>query len=409
MGGWTSNNLLDALKNDQNYRNSVTSADLITLFIGVNDFGLGHFWYYYPPQMCPPATCMQGMTGTFKGNYDQIISEIRALNPQAPVRVMTIFNPFVTEDINNGVFNYFNGFLQEMNSHIRQVAQANNLPLIDTNALINGPTFNQDGVANGYLLAPVTSHPNTVGNVAIADLLRGLGYQDFDLDNDDIADNIDNCPGVSNPNQANFNKEVTDLSGFNFDDVTNPTGDNEGDACDDDIDNDWLPNSQETNTNPSNSDTDGDNFLDGAEVRCGSNPTVAASTPKKPYPNNPSYTAPDSDNDGLPNSCEAAFGSDPNNKDSDADKFADGVEALYKGTDPANVDSDADGCSDTIESASINGDKVVNSADQLLIAQTFNKRIGQSGYNKAFDVNGDGVINSLDQLIQAGVFNQRCN
>ena len=80
-----------------------------------------------------------------------------------------------------------------------------------------------------------------------------------DADSDGVPDSIDNCPNV-----ANFLQENND-------------SDAEGDVCDDDDDNDGLTDIEEenfdgiagydpeTDTNPFNSDTDGDGHLDGVD------------------------------------------------------------------------------------------------------------------------------------------------
>ena len=51
----------------------------------------------------------------------------------------------------------------------------------------------------------------------------------------------------------------------------------------------------------------------------------------------------DIDGDGLSDIDEAAYGSDPLNRDYDADGLLDGEEVYVHGTDPLNNDSDGDG------------------------------------------------------------------
>lgn len=118
-------------------------------------------------------------------------------------------------------------------------------------------------------------------------------------------------------------------------------------------------------TNPNNSDTDGDGFGDGLEVHAGTNPRDPAS---KPYDvnnnglpdsfesnyfntttinptNGPCTPGPgcvdpdgDPDNDGCTNLCEAIYGTDPNDPDTDGDGLLDGDE-VRRGSSPTSITS----------------------------------------------------------------------
>ena len=80
-----------------------------------------------------------------------------------------------------------------------------------------------------------------------------------DQDQDGIADEIDNCPTVSNPEQNNFD------------------GDSLGDVCDTDDDNDGLSDIDEVlqyGTDPYDPDSDDDGVNDGDEVAAGTDPLV---------------------------------------------------------------------------------------------------------------------------------------
>ena len=81
-----------------------------------------------------------------------------------------------------------------------------------------------------------------------------------------------------------------------------------------DSDQDGLTTAEERfyGTDPNVSDTDGDGFSDGEEVRAGYDPLGPGKL--------------DSDNDGFPDPDERKFGSDPFSPDTDGDGYSDGDE-----------------------------------------------------------------------------------
>ena len=243
---------------------------------------------------------------------------------------------------------------------------------------------------------------------------------DIDTDGDGFFDSVDNCPLVANPDQLNTDADPIDngpvVAG---DDVTVPSGDGLGDACDDDDDNDWM---QETGTNalgvpgedvgcngsgptnPLKADSDGDMVVDGAECLLGSNPNDANSKPS-------CNGFVDNDHDCIPNSVEALFGSSDSIRDTDGDGFNDAMEIKGWGTSPTERDSDVDACDDDKEIADVYGDKVADGADCTLIAERVYK-IRDDDPNDgdpnpdndmvvspAFDINRDGTVNGQDRTL----------
>ena len=103
-----------------------------------------------------------------------------------------------------------------------------------------------------------------------------------------------------------------------------------------DFDEDGLTNGDEllAETDPTDTDSDGDSLLDGAEVNThGTNPLLA-----------------DTDGDTIEDFEEInTFGTNPNSADSDGDELTDADELVNRNTDPNIADSDNDGASDGLE------------------------------------------------------------
>ncbi len=208
----------------------------------------------------------------------------------------------------------------------------------------------------------------------------------FDPDYDGAGDaTTDNCPGLANPSQANADANFTELGPAKlFDDLTWPSSDNAGDACDTDDDNDGLSDAAEASgppcasataaTNPLNRDTDGDRILDGSECTLGLDPgTIDAAPPPGCKP--PPVGDVDLDNDGV----------------------ADAREFCYYGTLSASTNSDGDGCGDGREVASVNADLTVNATDLSQLAQHFGPyMVPNAPHLIDFDITKDGNINAID-------------
>ncbi len=204
-----------------------------------------------------------------------------------------------------------------------------------------------------------------------------------DADSDGVCDALDNCPAISNADQANFDSDgLGNGPGIGGHDTTVANGDSLGDACDPDIDNDGLINASDADPGGDNTyDDDGDgNTANGC----------FSGTDTDVGEDGPSWdTNCDSKLDGAPADCG------PASTDTDGDGLMDAWEICKWGTSHTVVDSDGDGVGDCREVMDVNGNGLVTNADALFIKRGVFNIIGKDG---VFDINGNGLITNADAL-----------
>jgi len=198
-----------------------------------------------------------------------------------------------------------------------------------------------------------------------------------DTDNDGIADNVDNCPNIANPNQADCN------------------GDGVGDVCAiangaaQDCNLNSIPDSCET-------DTDADGIIDA----CDTCPSVAG--PCNGCPTNACGgcgAALDTDGDGTPDCID---------DDDDNDGVVDSMDAFPLDASES-VDTDHDGIGNNVDTDD-DGDGFDDATD-LCPLDANKSKPGQCGCGVPdTDTDGDGVVDCLDNCVLISNPNQSdCN
>jgi len=173
--GWTSSQLLTALRTDSTFRNSIANSQVITFDIGGNDFL--RIRDSYQRGTCGGADnqdCIRSTVATFKANWSAIIAEILALRSTSNtvIRTMDIYNPFVKQ------FPALKFYLEDANNYIAATSAANNIPCAKVYRAFNGANGDEDAGDKGYISPydPSGVHPGELGHQVIADLFRNLGY-----------------------------------------------------------------------------------------------------------------------------------------------------------------------------------------------------------------------------------------
>jgi subtilisin-like proprotein convertase family protein/C1A family cysteine protease/putative hemolysin len=206
--------------------------------------------------------------------------------------------------------------------------------------------------------------------------LELCGEAEPDSDADGVSDDLDNCPQTSNPGQGDYDGDGVPGS------QPPPGATWGGDACDNDDDNDTVPDGEDADPlyefvcQDLDADTCDDcSVLGQADV---------------------SQDGTDTDSDGA---CDAG---DP---DDDNDGFDDDVES-YVGTDP--LDDCPDGPGDDAWPFDVNVDTWSNILDVLLYKGQVHCEVGDLCYNPRLDLNVDSWVNILDVLLYKGNLHVQC-
>jgi lysophospholipase L1-like esterase len=187
--GWTSSDLVRAIRGNLLFRISVATSTIVTVNIGGNDLLGGRSTY--KNRTCGGADnqdCLRAGVALFSANFNAILAEVRALrgSRRTIIRTMDIYNPFVNEDRAQDTwpndqgndFQVLKPYLDMINGQIAATATARNIPFARVYMAFNGPNGDIDP-SNLGLLSFDGLHPNGSGHRRIADILRGLGYGPF--------------------------------------------------------------------------------------------------------------------------------------------------------------------------------------------------------------------------------------
>lgn len=205
VNGWTSNDLLNALLTNTNFRNGVINAHVVTWDIGGNDLLAARS--SYKAGSCGGADnqdCLRSTLASIKTNWSAIMREILLLRgSNVIVRTMDMYNPYIATDSssntwpNDGGLNDYQAFkpyLDELNSYIRTTATINSIPCARVFVAFNGAGGTEDPVGRGYISFDGL-HPNDTGHGVIATQMRTASLiprtrtiESFDFDADGKAD-----------------------------------------------------------------------------------------------------------------------------------------------------------------------------------------------------------------------------
>jgi lysophospholipase L1-like esterase len=192
QNGWTSSQLLSALRNDPKFRRATREAEIVTWNIGGNDLRAAR--KSYKNGTCggdDNQDCLRASVAKLETNWDDIRAEVLELRSTRPtiVRTMDIYNPYVRTDLVSDTWKYdcgmnycgmndfqvFKIYFDEVNRHIATTSYTARIPYAQVYLAFNGTNGDEDPKSKGYLSFDGV-HPNNTGHRIIADELRKLGY-----------------------------------------------------------------------------------------------------------------------------------------------------------------------------------------------------------------------------------------
>jgi lysophospholipase L1-like esterase len=177
--GWHSGDLLNAIQTDQHFHDEVVGAQVLTWDIGGDDLANAHDNFTNGTCGGPDnQDCLRLAVATFKQNWDAILSnllQLRSTN-NTILRTMDIYNPYVSSDVQKGIFDTVEPYLDEVNAYIHSTAATSGIPVANVHEAFNGSDGRTDPGTLG-LIAVDGFHPNDAGHKVIADQLRSLQYQ----------------------------------------------------------------------------------------------------------------------------------------------------------------------------------------------------------------------------------------
>lgn len=183
--GWTSTDLRNALQTNQQYRQAVSQASVVTWNIGGND--LRYARRQYQQGTCGGGdnqACLRQAVERLKANWSAIISEVLSLSQGQPklIRTMDIYNPYVEEDSerdswarDGGLNDYavLKPYVDDANRYIAHVTTGNGLAYAPVYRTFNGPSGNEDPDDKGYISFD-DFHPDGDGHRVIGQLLSAI-------------------------------------------------------------------------------------------------------------------------------------------------------------------------------------------------------------------------------------------
>jgi lysophospholipase L1-like esterase len=178
VSGWTSADLLHALRTDESLRAQIAGSQIVTWNIGANDFQ--DAVSRYQSGSCGGADnqdCIRAAVANLKTNWNAIVAQILSLRSPSNtiLRTMDNYNPAVDLARLFGLLPVIKPYLEEVNRFIFLSAVNNRIGCARVYLAFNGVNGESDAGRRGYI-SPDGVHPNDLGHDIIASEFRALSY-----------------------------------------------------------------------------------------------------------------------------------------------------------------------------------------------------------------------------------------
>jgi hypothetical protein len=177
-----SSDLLDRLRTNEQLRQDLAEAEVITFLIPLGVIADAMRTYAFgDPGECggeDNQDCLQEAFATYAADTEAIIHEVVSLRSpsEALIRMQDTWQIKVKETQESGSFQMFNAYWREANARVIEVAGRYDIPV----ARVCDAFMGQDGITDPRdqgLLKADGLHPTTEGSDLVAQLFCGLGYK----------------------------------------------------------------------------------------------------------------------------------------------------------------------------------------------------------------------------------------
>ncbi|MFA9430399.1 SGNH/GDSL hydrolase family protein [Egicoccus sp. AB-alg2] len=176
VDGWTSQDLLDSLRDDDGVRAAVAEADLVTLDIGGNDL-LRQLPVYFSGNCGgdDDLQCLRDAADEFAQRWDHILDEVVDLRGGDPTGVLTLdlYQPFPHDGRFGDDLDRLRPSLDAVNATIADAAAQRDVPVAQVFTAFHGPDGLDEPVDAG-LISVDGLHPSNDGHRLIAEELLAL-------------------------------------------------------------------------------------------------------------------------------------------------------------------------------------------------------------------------------------------